>query len=246
MTHKLGFVTGLMVAGTLACIAQAQSPKSEQASARPGNLPLVSPVMQATSDQRSKQFQSAWLPALKAVAAQNLGEGKKLAKYELFQLDPERLFLIKPTPVRVYYVDGVSGNQNAMGFSFTLAGAQSPGNQQLVFPSTANPTYHRKWWLSEGDFVDLGLTGAGTRLDLFMIVNGGANQDVYRWYADINRNKDRLSHLVTFSIPDSPFLLIGFDDAPGGGDRDFNDLVIAVDIGIENKNWLVEEVRLPN
>ncbi len=59
-----------------------------------------------------------------------------------------------------------------------------------------------------------------------MIVNGGSGQDNYRWYADINRNADRLPHLVTFSVPDSPFLLIGFDDAPGGGDRDFNDLVM--------------------
>jgi hypothetical protein len=36
------------------------------------------------------------------------------------------------------------------------------------------------------------------------------------------------------ALEDSPFLIMGFEDLWGGGDRDFNDLVVAIDIGREN------------
>ena len=41
------------------------------------------------------------------------------------------------------------------------------------------------------------------------------------------------------SIEDSPYLLIGFEDLLNGGDRDFNDLLFAVDIGVQNVQALV-------
>ncbi len=119
----------------------AQSPRPDQATARPGNLPVINPVMSAASDVRSSILHDNYVAGLRSVAEQNLGEGKQLARYELFQLDPQRLFIIRPYPIRVYYLQGISGMANAMGFSFTLAGAKQPGEQFLVFPSTANQSF---------------------------------------------------------------------------------------------------------
>ena len=39
---------------------------------------------------------------------------------------------------------------------------------------------------------------------------------------------------MAFTQPGSPYLMIGFEDMYGGGDRDYNDVVFAVDIGAAN------------
>jgi hypothetical protein len=40
-------------------------------------------------------------------------------------------------------------------------------------------------------------------------------------------------------IPDSPLILVGFEDLWGGGDRDYNDILYVVDIGREIANLLI-------
>ena len=45
--------------------------------------------------------------------------------------------------------------------------------------------------------------------------------------------------MVALAVPESPYLIIGFEDLYGGGDRDFNDLVFAVDIGKANVEALI-------
>lgn len=49
-------------------------------------------------------------------------------------------------------------------------------------------------------------------------------------------NPDGINHVVSFAyaMKDSPYLILGFEDLYGGGDRDFNDLLFAVDIGAIN------------
>ena len=49
-------------------------------------------------------------------------------------------------------------------------------------------------------------------------------------------NADGINHVVAFAyvMANSPYLIIGFEDLVGGGDRDFNDILFAVDIGIAN------------
>jgi hypothetical protein len=46
-------------------------------------------------------------------------------------------------------------------------------------------------------------------------------------------------------MPDSPFILVGFEDLIGGGDRDYNDALFVVDVGIENATNLINESTLP-
>jgi hypothetical protein len=46
-------------------------------------------------------------------------------------------------------------------------------------------------------------------------------------------------------MPDSPYVLVGFEDIVGGGDLDYNDALFVVDIGIENASNLINESTLP-
>ena len=93
--------------------------------------------------------------------------------------------------------------------------------------------------LAAGDFVDLGSFGADTQLNLFLVANG-ANGGANTWYTDPALNSDDLVHYVALADPGSPYLLMGIEDLPGGGDKDYNDLVVAVDIGESNVAGLVE------
>jgi hypothetical protein len=40
--------------------------------------------------------------------------------------------------------------------------------------------------------------------------------------------------MVAFSVTGSPYLMIGFEDTLGGGDRSFNNVLYAIDIGTAN------------
>ena len=95
--------------------------------------------------------------------------------------------------------------------------------------------------LLAGDFVDLGLTEAGTQLNFFLIGNG-ANGGTNVYTADPTLNSDGTEHFISLAmtaVVDSPYLVIGVEDLYGGGDRDYNDLVFAVDIGYENVAALI-------
>lgn len=75
-------------------------------------------------------------------------------------------------------------------------------------------------------------------MDFFVIANGaGGGTNAYS--APATRNPDQLDHVVSFVLPDSPYLIIGFEDLFGGGDRDYNDVVFAVDIGAANLQRLI-------
>jgi hypothetical protein len=76
---------------------------------------------------------------------------------------------------------------------------------------------------------------AGSVLDFFLITDG-ANGGNLVFSADRSANADGINHAVAFAYQkaNSPYLILGFEDLYGGGDRDFNDLVFAVDIGAAN------------
>jgi hypothetical protein len=54
------------------------------------------------------------------------------------------------------------------------------------------------------------------------------------FWTDIDRNLDGIDHVVAFAHVDSPYLLPGFEDLYGGGDRDYNDVLFAVYVGEQN------------
>jgi hypothetical protein len=214
-----------------------------QSSARPFKLDIVAPVMAAGSDDRSAAFQKEALPELNKFLQESLKEKVAVNDSRLL-LDPSKLKLQEKSDVRVYFIGEGAAFSNSLGFNTSGTGV-SEGDPQLIFPNASStvssydpakdPKRTSSAPLLPGDFVNLGRMDAGTILDFFLIANGASGgSNVFS--TDQSANKDGINHVVAFAyaMANSPFLIIGFEDIWGGGDRDFNDLLFAVDIGATN------------
>jgi hypothetical protein len=243
----LPVLCGLLTASTCATYGAVSGDTAEvadvQSAARPFGLEIVGKVMEGGSDSRSEDFQKNALPSVNALLSGTLGE-KQRTDASSFLLDPSKLQLKTDSDVRVYFVGEGAGYQNTLGFNTTGSGIES-GDPLLIFPNASSPvsTYDPRKSpdrtssapLLPGDFVDLGKFAGGTLLDFFLIADG-ANGGKNVYSTDGSNNPDGLNHVVSFAYAtkDSPYLIIGFEDLYGGGDRDFNDLIFAVDIGLAN------------
>lgn len=228
-----------------------QTESAYQSDARPLGLDVVAPVMEAASDADSISFQTNELPNFLNYVDQNWGSEDALSGLSAVALDPQAIFLLNEVNVRTYFLSDSTSQDNSLGFSVEdgLTGATTT-DAQLIFPevSSSNDYYvdpgslkrnprSKKKSLLPGDFVDLGLIGANQQLDFFMVGNGASGgTDVYD--GDIATNPDQTNHIVVYALLDSPFLLIGFEDAFGGGSPDFNDNLFAVYIGAGNVAYL--------
>ena len=222
-----------------------------QSTATPSGLSVVGPVMAAGSDAAAANFQSV-LPGMQQFVSTYLPEYQNNMNSPLvFGIDPSRLTLSTMSSVRAYFAYEGAGYQNTIGFNTTGVGVSS-GNPQVIFPnasssigfggsgttvrSASNP-------LLPGDFVDLGTFSAGTSLDFFLMANG-ANGGTSVFSTTGTANPDGINHVATFTpsfwgAANSPYLFISFEDLLGGGDKDFNDVIIALDIGAANVKSLL-------
>jgi hypothetical protein len=242
-TRFLPYAVAAISAALVSSAALAQTQSPVQSSARPLGLSIVAPVQAAGSDAASAAFDANYLEQMRAdVTLRSLTPGNKISN-NLSYYDPTKLILNTAVDARVYFLNDHAGYHNTLGFNTEAQGVTS-GDPKLIFPDmSSNVTYGATSWagttrtntkpLLPGDFVNLGNNPAGTALDFFLIGNGAAGgTDVYT--ADKATNPDHLSHMVAFSVAGSPYLMIGFEDTLGGGDRSFNDVLYAVDIGLAN------------
>jgi hypothetical protein len=232
---------------------RAQTASSIQATAQPLGLSIVDKVQVAGSDAASADFQKNVLPSVTNLINTNLKEYTNFTKANSFNLDPSKLLMSVESTARVYFLGEGAGYRNTLGFNTLAPGAALPAGSltdsaKLIFPdaSSAVSTYNPSSTVARsattpllpGDFVDLGKFGAGTTLDFFLVANGaGGGKDV--WSAQASRNRDNFPHVVAFAMPNSPYLIISFEDMAGGGDKDFNDVMFAVDIGAVNVQRLL-------
>jgi len=91
--------------------------------------------------------------------------------------------------------------------------------------------------LNVGDWVDLGSFKAGTKLDFQLVsnnINGGISENGVKGIFGLDQalNPDGLQHVIAYYYKD--YLVLGFEDLWGGGDKDYNDAVFAIDIGKAN------------
>ncbi|MBD2449443.1 DUF4114 domain-containing protein [Nostoc sp. FACHB-152] len=107
--------------------------------------------------------------------------------------------------------------------------------------------------LNVGDWVNLGQFQAGTTLDFLLHsndINGGIygkNQQgqTVKGVFGLNdaSNPDGLQHVMSYVYKN--FLVLGYEDLWGGGDKDYNDVVFAIDIGQRNAHQLTKGVSVP-
>lgn len=227
-----------------------------QAEARPYGLPLAGQVQASGSDWASWRFNRRYLPEFVKTASDSFNAENLRTRFAAYALDPSALKLAEETKVRVYFVGEASGYRNALGINLTGVGIRE-GEAELIFPVaeteiTLYEAAKRKGSpvrgertqdapLVPGDFVDLGNLPAGTHLEFFIVANDNqGNVNVYT--AHPLRNDDRERHVAAVAVPDSPYLLLSFEDMYGGGDRDYSDCVFAVQMSGYNIQALLGNI----
>lgn len=224
-----------------------------QSAADPMGLKIIAPTSLAGSDAASANFQKNILPSALDFILKTLPEAQNnAATVKALPLDPNKLVLATTENVRAYFVYEGAGYVNSLGVNTTGNGV-SDGNPQLVFPAVRSAdsgfgdqsgVRSQQDPLLPGDFVNLGVMQAGTKLDFFLLANG-ANGGTTAWNTS-GTNPDGLNHVALlnarlFAVPNmnSPYLFISFEDLWGGGDKDYNDAIFAINVGVATINRLV-------
>ncbi len=222
-------------------ISRTLSPAQSQA--QPYGLDIVSPVYTAGSDARALDFQTNVLPDTQSYLDQSFAATAAANPSTLVSLNPESLRLATDYDARVYFVGEPTSSHSSLGFRTLDIATGAISDTQLIFPDASTLVQHydgsyggltRTTWepLIPGDFVELGTLQAGQRLDFVLFadaVNGGTTE----WWTQANLNIGGLQHAVIYARPNSPYLMIGFEETSASG-GDFIDLVYAIDIGLEN------------
>ncbi|MFT4900750.1 MAG: hypothetical protein ACI81V_000016 [Lentimonas sp.] len=218
-----------------------------------GAMDIVASVMEAGSDAASDSFQKNELADFNDYIRSNWSNPGALAGLGAIALDPNAIVLFNEANVRAYVVTSETSQSNGKrhnSLGFNTGDAVNLEEAQLIFPwvQTANKYYSDPLSLKKnprkdsdplirGDFVDLGLVGAGEKLNFF-IANGTDKIATTVFTADAASNPDQASHMVAFAIPDSPFILLGYEDPYSGNNGKFNDNIFAFNIGAQNVAYL--------
>lgn len=182
-------------------------------------------------------------------------EGIALPNSGQFILDPTKLKLKYDHDVSVYFINEGAGYRNQLAFEAT----GSTNSSGLVFNDIAcEGTGCVGAWggntLQLGDGVKLGNFTAGTQLDLWLRADGLSRGDSANIFGTkTSSNADGLQHVVAYSF--NNYILLGFEDLYGAlgasgqdvntgrwnenSDRDFNDVIVVLDIGERNVQALV-------
>ena len=229
-----------------------------QSKADPLGLPIVGKVMESGSGTAGAQFNKTTLSQALGFVQKNLPEGQNNSGNEkVFSIDPAKLKLAEKVNLQAFFVSQSAGFSSTLGFNTTGVGVKS-GNPELIFPNVSSPEDFnpnpannygpRTEWqpLLPGDFVNIGTYAKGTPLDFFLIANGANGGDTVFNSGGASANPDGLAHTggftaSVFAVPqlNSPYLFIDFKDWWGGGDKDFNDAVIAINVGAKTINSLL-------
>ena len=205
-----------------------------QSSARPKGLEIISEVQADPEDPRYADFLENGLTEVMDYLDGVYSERDNIDE-NTENLALDELLLTEDSDVRVYFLKEGTIFQNTLGI-------ENNGDQSLIFPNassaysyftdaeTRSTETNEEIPLIPGDYVDLGQLKKGSLVDLFLIRDGAQNEDGLVFWVDPESNPDQINHAKLLAVYDNNTLIIGFEDQPGGGDKDYNDLVIAVEI----------------
>ena len=221
---------------------------SIQSSWVPLGLPIVSKVQVLGSDAAAASFETVKTSYM-TYSTKMLPEGVAFTGAGLYQLDPQRLYFLFDYAPRVYFIKDGACSNNALGATIAKMSAPTSsvltGNTFTILPNascglgncgsgsiirtTAEPLFY-------GDFVQLPTVKAGEQLSFFLMAhldsNGNNPEAVY--YNGTSNNPDLFQHMIAFFPDNSQYVIIGFENMFGGGDKDCNDVMFAVDVGPMN------------
>ena len=228
-------------------------------------LQVAGKVMEGGSDASSKDFQQNVLPSLSKFISAALPETKNNTKSKAFEIDPNKLVLNTKSAVRAYFVSEGAAYHNSVGFEATTVGKDpksvsaelNSDSTKLIFPDASSTeggfasgkygTRTANEPVLPGDFVNLGTFNKGSKLDFFLISNGANQSGAPVFSATESINPDGFHQHVAgfttklFAVPElnSPYIFLSFEDLLGGGDKDINDTIVAINIGAANVKALL-------
>jgi Domain of unknown function (DUF4114)/PEP-CTERM motif len=187
-------------------------------------------------------------------------EGVAIPNSGQFKLDPSKLNLKYDHNVSAFFINEGAGYRNQL--AYTSKGATNGTGLLFKDVACAGAGCVGNWGgntLKLGDGVKMGTIKGGSQLDFQLRANGlnrGTNS--YIFGTQNSQNPDGLQHVVAYAIENTPYLLMGFEDLYGSGktaqgkfgeksDRDFNDTVFVVDVGMKNvKAFMGKDVPEPS
>ncbi len=181
-------------------------------------------------------------------------EADKVARYTF---DPSKLFLKYDHDVKVYFINEGANYRNKLGLTATGATEiDSVLFEDIVcldednckYPGYRSPDVdpYYEGGVGIGDYVDVGTVKAGTQLDFWLGQNAYGRENYNVWHGDTSKNSDGLQHLMAYEDKDAPgYLILGWEDLTNGGDKDYNDVIFAVDVGEDNLRELRQSESVP-
>ena len=239
---------------------QAQVADPIQSTASPYSLPTAGTVMQAGSDASSQKFDTSVLPEALQFIKSALPEGVNNTKSTAFEIDPSKLVLATSQDVTATFVYEGASFHNSIGFDALAPGQSDPLSSwdevksptaALIFPdaSSGSSGYQEadsiagvrtpSQPLLPGDFENIGKFAAGSKLDFFLLSNGANDYWANTFSTQESLNSDGFTQHAAaftaslFAVPqlNSPYIFLSFEDLYGGGDKDINDTIIALNVG---------------
>jgi hypothetical protein len=189
-------------------------------------------------------------------------EGMAVPNSGQFKLDPKKLKLKYNHNVSVFFINEGAGFRNQLAFNAT----GTTNKSGLLFNDiscggTGCLGVGGGSTLNVGDGVNIGNVAAGTQLDFFLRADGlnrGNSGNIFG--TQTTSNADKLQHTVAYAY--NNYIVMGFEDLYGdlrasgvdpltgrqneNSDRDFNDVVVVLDLGKENIDHLIETVPEPS
>lgn len=204
-----------------------------QSPARPLGLEPVGPVEADVYDPDYLGFVNEALPPVGSFLEDHFSDRPEIENNSL-ELEMTDLVMPADGDVRVYFIKEGTIFHNTLGIVRN-------GEDKLIFPNassfvsyfkdieTRTAVTREEAPLLPGDYVDLGRLRQGELIDLFLIKDGARDENGERYGLNKTGNPDALNHIRIHGAYND-LLIIGFEDIPGGGDRDYNDLVIAIEV----------------
>ena len=245
---RWGQCFGVFAIVGLTTVVAAATYNSIQSSYKPMGLTVIDKAQTYGSDAASRSFESVKQSYI-TYCNQMLPEGKVFTGAGLYQLDPTRLYFLFDYAPRVYFIKDGACYKNGLGATIATLSAPSTtvltGNTFTILPNASSPagvcgaggsTRSTSEPLLYGDFVQLPTVTAGQQLAFFLMANlnssGTTPESVY--YNGARTNADNFQHMIAFFPDNSQYVIIGFEDMYGGGDKDCNDVIFVVDVGPYN------------
>lgn len=173
-----------------------------------------------------------------------------LTASDLWLVDASKIKLATDYAPRIAFINEGAGyrspvNISAEGEVFSQAIVfDDLSGKDSILPNANGP-------LSRGDWVQLSNIAAGSQLNFSVVPNGVRSPNARPLSTDYTINPDTPFNIngpvfwTAYADPETSTLVLAYEDIAGSGtDNDFNDGIIALDIGQENFNQLFATANL--